>query len=209
MRTTAARPTPMTCAVTPAASSSGSAAAVAAGLVPVAVGADGGGSIRIPAALCGVVGLKPTFARISEHGAAPLCWSVAHLGPIGAAVEDVTLAYAVMAGPDPAEPLTLQQPPVTIAGWDTPHLRGVRLGVYPEWFRHADPALVAANEKMLAELQRAGAEVKEVVVPELNAMRVAHAVTILSEMAACMENFPDNRRDFAPSTRLSLVIGRA
>jgi len=72
-------------------SSSGSAAAVAAGLCPVAIAADGGGSIRIPAALCGVVGLKPTYGRISEHGAVPLCWSVAHIGPIAASVADTAL----------------------------------------------------------------------------------------------------------------------
>ncbi len=81
-------------------SSSGSATAVAAGLCPVAIGADGGGSIRIPSAFCGVVGIKATYARISEFGAAPLCWSVAHLGPIGATAEDVALAYTIIAGAD-------------------------------------------------------------------------------------------------------------
>ena len=189
-------------------SSSGSGAAVAAGLVPVAIGADGGGSIRIPASLCGVVGLKPTFARVSEHGAAPLCWSVAHLGPLGASVEDVALTYLVVAGPDPAEPLTHQQPPVGITGWDTPNLNGVRIGVYPEWFHHASREMVEANEAMVAEFQKAGAILVEITIPELDAMRVAHAVTILSEMAACMENYPEHRNDFADSTRLSLVLGR-
>lgn len=189
-------------------SSSGSGAAVAAGLVPVAIGADGGGSIRIPASLCGVVGLKPTFGRVSERGAAPLCWSVAHLGPLGASVEDVALVYAVIAGPDPAEPLTLQQPPVTLQGWDTPDLSGVRLGVFPEWFRHAAQELVDANEAMVAEFQKLGAGLVEITIPELDAMRIAHAVTILSEMAASMENYPAHREDFADSTRLSLVLGR-
>ena len=189
-------------------SSSGSGAAVAAGLVPVAIGADGGGSIRIPASLCGVVGLKPTFGRVSERGAAPLCWSVAHLGPLGASVEDVALVYAVIAGPDLAEPLTLQQPPVTLQGWDTPDMQGLRIGVYPEWFRHAAQELVEANEKMVAEFQKLGAELVEISIAELDAMRIAHAVTILSEMAASMENYPEHRDDFADSTRLSLVLGR-
>lgn len=189
-------------------SSNGSGAAVASGLVPVAIGADGGGSIRVPASLCGIVGLKPTFARVSEAGAAPLCWSVAHIGPLAASVEDAALTYQVIAGPDTAEPLTLQQPPVTIEGWNEPDLKGVRLGVFDDWFNHADKEVVDANRKMVAEFEKAGAVIKSITIPELDAMRVAHAVTILSEMAACMQNYPQNFKDFAPSTQLSLVIGQ-
>ena len=190
-------------------SSSGSGAAVAAGIVPLALGADGGGSIRVPASLNGVVGLKPTFGRVSEAGAAPLCWSVAHVGPLGASVEDVALAYQVIAGPDPAEPLSQQQPPVTIKGWDIPNLEGVKLGIYPEWFEHASKEIVETNRRMVSEFENAGAQVVEVTIPELDAMRIAHAVTILCEMAACMKNYPEHWSDFAPSTRLNLVIGKA
>lgn len=75
-------------------SSSGTAAAVAAGFVPLGVGADGGGSIRIPAGFCGVFGLKATFGRVSHHGCAPLCWSVSHVGPIGATAADLILGCA-------------------------------------------------------------------------------------------------------------------
>ncbi len=189
-------------------SSNGSGAAVAAGMVPAAIGADGGGSIRIPASLCGVVGLKPTFGRVSEAGAAPLCWSVAHIGPLAASVEDTVLIYQVIAGPDPDEPLSLQQPPLTVDGWNTPDLKGVRLGVYEEWFRHASPEVVKKNEAMLAEFEKAGARVVNITIPELNSMRVAHAVTILSEMAASMQNYQDHWLEFSPSTRLSLVIGQ-
>jgi Asp-tRNA(Asn)/Glu-tRNA(Gln) amidotransferase A subunit family amidase len=191
----------------PGGSSSGSGAAVAAGVVPVAIGADGGGSIRIPASLCGVVGLKPTFGRVSEAGAAPLCWSVAHAGPLGASVEDVALTYQVIAGPDPNMLLTHQQPPVILDGWNTPDLKGVRLGIYPEWFQHASREVVECNEKMVAEFEKAGAVLVEVTIPELDAMRVAHAVIILSEMVAGMKNFASFWGEFAPSTRLSLVIG--
>jgi len=193
----------------PGGSSSGSGAAVAAGIVPVALGADGGGSIRVPASLCGVVGLKPTFGRVSEAGAAALCWSVAHVGPLGASVEDVALVYQIIAGPDPAQPQTLQQPPVRLDGWNTPDLKGVRFGIFPEWFQHASPEIVEANQKMVAEFERAGGVVVKVTIPELDAMRVAHAVTILSEMAACMQNYPANKGDFSASTRLSLVLGNA
>lgn len=192
----------------PGGSSSGSGAAVAAGIVPAAIGADGGGSIRVPASLCGVVGLKPTFGRVSEAGAAPLCWSVAHLGPMGASVEDVALIYQIIAGPDPSEPLTQQQPPVTLEGWNTPHLKGMRLGIYPDWFQHASREVIEVNEKMVAEFEKAGAVVVEVVLPELDAMRVAHVVTILSEMAASMKNYHEHWGDFAASTRLNLVLGQ-
>lgn len=99
-------------------SSSGSAAAVAVGLCPAGIGADGGGSIRVPAAFCGVVGLMPTFGRVSEFGAVPLCPSVGHLGPIAATAEDAPLVYAVIAGRDMADPNTHAQPPVRFSDVD-------------------------------------------------------------------------------------------
>ena len=165
-------------------SSSGPATAVAAGICPLALGADGGGSIRVPASHCGVVGLKPTFGRVSEYGAAPLCWSVAHLGPIAATVEDAAIGYACMAGPDAREPNSLHQPAVALEQWNKGDLKGVRLGVYRPWFEHASPEVVRACDILLEKMAGAGAKVSEVVVPGLDTMRVAHAITILSEMAA-------------------------
>jgi Asp-tRNA(Asn)/Glu-tRNA(Gln) amidotransferase A subunit family amidase len=188
-------------------SSTGSSAAVAAGLVPLAVGADGGGSIRIPAGLCGIVGLKPTFGRLSEAGAAPLCWSVAHLGPLAASVEDAALGYSLMAGPDPREPNSCLQPPVTLENWNRADLRGLRLGIYPDWFNHAAPAVVQACSAMLEQFKTAGAEVREVVIPELDEMRIAHAITILSEMALCMQPYRAQRQQHGAAVRLSLVLG--
>lgn len=190
-------------------SSSGPATAVAAGFCPVALGADGGGSIRIPAALCGLVGLKATFGRVSEFGAAPLTWSMGHLGPIGATVADVALAYAVMAGPDERDLNSQQQPAVTLAGWNTPDLRGLTLGVYWPWFRHATPDIVAANEAMLNQLANAGATIREIEIPQLDAMRVAHVATILAEMATNMSYYPQHQKDFAPATRINLALARS
>ena len=193
----------------PGGSSSGSAAAVASGLVPLAIGADGGGSIRIPAGLCGVVGLKPTFGRVSEFGAAPLCWSVAHLGPLAACVEDTALAYGLVAGPDPREPNSLVQPPVTLAGWNRTDLRGVRLGFYRDWFEHASPEVVQVCQAMVEQLKRAGAEVRPVTIPGLDEIRIAHAITILAEIAAAMHKYLPQRKLHAPAVRLSLVLGES
>ena len=190
-------------------SSSGPAVAVAAGLCSVSLGADGGGSIRIPASLCGLVGLKPTFGRVSEFGAAPLDWSVAHLGPIGATVEDVALMYAVIAGPDPRDPNSQHQPDVTLAGWSTPDLRGLTLGIYTPWFRHAAPAVVAACEAMLAHFRQAGAEVRQVTIPELDAMRLAHVITILSEMMTSMANHQEELGQLGASVRTTLALTAA
>lgn len=189
-------------------SSSGSAAAVAAGLCPGAVGADGGGSIRIPASFCGVVGLKPTYGRISEFGAAPLCWSVAHVGPIGATVDDAALLYSAMAGRDPADPNTQRQPPVSFERYDG-NLYGIRLGIYRDWFNDADVEVVATCERLVKALVGLGAEIVEVIIPDLYMTSVAFGLTILTEMAASMSiHEVQHRRDFGWTTRQMLGIIR-
>jgi Asp-tRNA(Asn)/Glu-tRNA(Gln) amidotransferase A subunit family amidase len=191
-------------------SSSGSATAVAAGLVPVALGADGGGSIRIPASFCGVFGLKPTFGRVSEHGAAPLCWSVAHLGPLAGSATDTALAYAVIAGPDLRDPNSLHQFLPTLENWDQLNLRGLKLGVYKQWFQHADPEVVAACETMLKRFTDMGAEIREIVIPDLELNRVAQVVTILVEMAQAMSyTYAEHHREHGLDARLNLAIGQA
>lgn len=168
-------------------SSSGSATAVAAGLVPLAIGADGGGSIRIPAAFCGLVGLKATYGRVSEQGAAPLDWSVAHIGPLAASAADAALGYALIAGPDPEDPLSLHQSLPVLDGWDDMNLKGLRLGVFWPWFHHAEAEVAKACEALLRSLEKRGCQVVEVTIPDLEANRVAHSITILSEMAQAME----------------------
>lgn len=190
-------------------SSNGSAAAVAAGFCPVAIGADGGGSIRIPAALTGLVGLKATFGRVSEHGAAPLTWSMGHLGPIAATVGDAALTYAVIAGPDARDPNSLHQPPVSLDGWNNADLRGVRLGIYRPWFEHAETAIVRDCETMVQRLVEKGATLHEIELPELEEMRVAQAVTILAEMAANMALHAAHWSELSPSTRINLTLGKA
>lgn len=191
-------------------SSSGPAVAVASGLVPVAIGADGGGSIRIPAAFCGVVGLKATFGRISEHGAPPLVWSVAHIGPIAATVADCAAAYAVIAGDDPRDPNTRGHPSVSVDVAPPGSLRGVRLGVFRAWFRHASPDIVARCEELLEALAADGAEVVDVAIPELDLQRVAHVAIITGEMASAIAAaYPARRRDFSLDARLNIRLAHS
>lgn len=190
-------------------SSSGPAAAVAAGLCPLAVGADGGGSIRIPSSLCGVVGLKATFGRVSEHGAAPLCWSLAHVGPIGATARDVALGYAVMAGPDMKDVNSLGQPLPNLEIFGDRDLSGLTIGIYPEWFDDGDEEIVPACRKIVDGLVEAGARVKEIEIPELGLLRTVHLVTIISEMAAAhIDYYARHRKDYGLDTRLNLALAR-
>lgn len=190
-------------------SSGGSGAAVGSGLVPLAIGADGGGSIRVPAAHCGIVGLKPTFGRVSEFGAAPLCWSVAHLGPMGATALDAAIGYAVCAGRDPKDPMSLHQPSVQLENFSNQDLSKVTLGVYRPWFEDAAPEVVERCQESLECLKEAGAVVKEISIAGLEAIRVAHVITILTEMTTAMDSYhPKHLKKFSYPVRISLALGR-
>ena len=192
------------------ASSSGSATAVAAGLVPVAIGCDGGGSVRIPAALCGQVGLKPTFGRVSEFGVYPLCWSLAYVGPIATSAADCARTYAVIAGADPRDPHSLGHPDVALDHAAPGSLAGVRLGVYWPWFRDAEPEVVARCETLLRHLVNCGATLVEVDIPELESQRIAHIITISSEMASSMmRHLPRHQRDFGLDVRVNIAVAQS
>jgi Asp-tRNA(Asn)/Glu-tRNA(Gln) amidotransferase A subunit family amidase len=191
-------------------SSSGPASAVAAGLCPAAVGADGGGSIRIPSSMCGLVGLKPTFGRASAYGGAPLTWSNDQYGPLAGSATDAAILYASMAGPDPRDPNTLGQPALTLEGFDKTDLDGITLGVYQPWFEHAAPEVVAACKHMLAGLQSRGAQVREISIPELDATRIGHLVTITSEMLAAMAPYAkEHWKEYGLEIRTNLDLARA
>jgi Asp-tRNA(Asn)/Glu-tRNA(Gln) amidotransferase A subunit family amidase len=191
-------------------SSSGPGTAVAAGLCPVAIGADGGGSIRIPASFCGVVGLKSTYGRVSEFGAAPLAWSVAHLGPLAATATDAALAWGIIAGPDPKDPVSLHQPQPTLAGWDQLDLSDITMGVFWPWFEHATEDMVTGCRKMLEYFQSRGAKLVDVDIPGLEAGRVAHLITIAGEMTQALEQYhAEFGKAYGLDVRTNLALARA
>ncbi|NPD25911.1 amidase [Corallococcus exiguus] len=190
-------------------SSSGSGAVVAAGLCPVSIGADGGGSIRIPAALCGIVGLKATWGRIPETGVPPLCWNVAHVGPLGLTVDDVAAAYAIVAGPDGHDVVARQQPPHHLSGYEDGALKGVRMGICTPYFEDADADVVARCREAVRALTDAGATVVELPAPDLNTILWTHSCIILSEMAEAMLPQVKARASvFGLDSRTNLALGR-
>src|SRR2546427_12063 len=147
-------------------SSSGSGSAVAAGLALGALGSDTGGSIRLPAACCGIVGLKPTYGRVSRAGAMALSWSNDHLGPMTRTVRDAALMLGIIAGWDAADATTSRRPvPDYLRGIDG-GIRGLRIGVPASYyFDDVNAQVVAAVREAARQLRPLGAHVSEVRVP--------------------------------------------
>ncbi len=193
----------------PGGSSSGSAASVAAGLCPIALGLDGGGSIRIPASLCGVVGLKTTWGRISSAGSAPLSWTLSTVGPISSTVRDTALAYSFLAGPDPRRVFTKDQPPVDLQSFDDSNLAGIRLGVFFPWFNHASVDIVQSCNKMMDSFKSLGATVKDIEIPDLDEIRIAHVVTFATEMLTSLKtNFNPFREPLGQDALVNIILAQ-
>ncbi len=155
----------------PGGSSSGSGVAVAAGLVPAALGTDTGGSIRIPASFCGIVGLKPTLERVSRAGATPLSWTLDSIGPLTRCVEDAARVFEAIAGPDPADPVTVNQPAADVVRGLKRDVKGLRIGFARHPFCDgADAAVIAAVEAAAGVLHDLGVHVVELPFPEARAV---------------------------------------
>jgi aspartyl-tRNA(Asn)/glutamyl-tRNA(Gln) amidotransferase subunit A len=145
---------------TPGGSSSGSAVAVAARMAPCAIGTDTGGSVRIPAAWCGITGLKTSIGRISTHGVLPLSPTLDTPGPLARTVEDCALLLMLLQGPDPLDPLTLKLPPAEPLADLRRGIKGLRLAQLPAAERAGhDPDVLAAYDRSLQELAQLGAEI--------------------------------------------------
>ena len=193
------------------ASSSGSGVATAAGLCYAAIGTDTGGSIRFPCAANGVTGIKPTWGRVSVHGAYELAASLDHIGPMCRSAADAGAMLAVIAGADPHDPTALQVPvPDYLAGSDR-DLRGVRIGIDPHYTSEGvDPVMTAALEQGKAVLAGLGAEMRSVSFPDPTDVIEDWATQCAVETAVAHEaTFPSQRAAYGPGLAGLLDMGRA
>ncbi|MDR7482829.1 MAG: amidase [Armatimonadota bacterium] len=197
---------------TPGLSSGGAGAAVAAGLCFAALGTDTGGSIRIPAACCGVVGLKPTYGRVSRFGILPHSWSLDHAGPLARRVEDAAVVLGVIAGRDARDPSTAHVDVPDYSAGLRRSIAGLRVGVpSAHFFERITPGVEATVRAALQELERLGARLEEVSVPHIRYGLAAILTIELASAAAWYDRYlraPDLRERFTPEVRLLLDAGR-
>jgi aspartyl-tRNA(Asn)/glutamyl-tRNA(Gln) amidotransferase subunit A len=169
-------------------SSGGSGAAVAAGLCYGALGSDTGGSIRIPAALCGTVGMKPTFGRVSKRGVFPLSWSLDHVGPLTRAVEDNAMMLNVLAGHDPEDSYSVDRPAEDFTRDLETGLRGAGIGLPSSFFfEHVEEEVEARIREAAEVFASLGAEVREVEIPNLWDTLKAQRLILATEAYAVHE----------------------
>ena len=195
-------------------SSGGSGSAAAAGQCTITTGSDTGGSIRIPAALCGIVGLKPTYGRVSRHGLTPLAWSMDHPGPMVRTVEDAAITMNVIAGHDPRDVASVDLPvPDYTAALTGPLVnrtgRGLRIGVPRQHFEApVDPEVRQAVNDALQQLESLGAEVTEVDFPEFNDAAAISTTMLMSEASTALRDLlaTDGDKLYEP-VRLRLEAG--
>ena len=182
----------------PGGSSGGSAISVATGMAFASIGTDTGGSIRIPSAACGLVGLKPAFGEVSTRGVVPLSRTMDHVGPLCRSVEDAALLYDVLRGAPPADPPQARD------------VRRLRLGIPRAYFfSQLDPQVATSFESACDRLRAAGADLEDVAIPHANEIAPIYLHIVLAEAAAyhakTLESRPD---DYTPPVRLRLEMGR-
>ncbi len=198
---------------TPGGSSSGSGVAVAAGLAPVAIGSDTGGSVRIPSSLCGLVGLKTTWGRISNHGVVPLSTTLDTIGPMTRSVEDAALLFAVLHGPDPLDPATLAAPPVDPLPGLKRGVAGLRIGQVVLEELEGTTAEVAAHYRAAGEvLAGLGARVEPVRLQGMSFLNLQRQVSvILSAEGYQVHRGWIERKDapFDPHVQRRLLAGKS
>jgi len=194
-------------------SSSGSGAAVAAGIVGLAMGSDTGGSIRGPAAWCGLVGIKPTYGRVSRRGVFPLSWTLDHCGPLTRSVEDAAITLQVLAGHDPHDAASADVPVSDYRAGLERGVSGLRIGVPRAFFATASaatPEVLEAIDRTIALLRDAGAGVEDVQLPDYALFAAAGRVIMAPESFAIHEADMQTRlMDYGEITANRFVLGAA
>ncbi|MFN6481035.1 AtzE family amidohydrolase [Nostoc sp. DedQUE07] len=186
-------------------SSGGSAAAVAAGLVPLTLGSDTNGSIRVPAALCGVFGFKPTYGRLSRAGVALFSSSFDHIGPFGRSVQDIATVFDVLQGKDDRDPICTKRPSELCLPQLKQDISDIRIAIAADYFtKGAEPAALAAVQKVADAIE----VTKYVIIPEAHRARAAAFVITASEGANLrLEKLRCRPEDFDFATRDRFLAG--
>jgi len=186
-------------------SSGGSAAAVAAGMVPLTLASDTNGSIRVPASLCGIFGLKPTYGRLSRHGSFPFVASLDHLGPFAGDVTDLALCYDVLQGFDPEDPAQQHRAPAPVLPLLDQGIAGLRIAVADDHFAQGGmPECFAA----VAAVARALGATRRVTIPDAARGRAAAFLITMAEGGNLhLPNLRTRAQDFDPGTRDRLLAG--
>lgn len=193
----------------PAGSSGGSGVAVAARTCWGAIGTDTGGSIRLPSAINGVAGIRPTYGRVSNHGIIPLAWSMDTAGPMARTVEDCALMFGAIAGPDPNDPTTAERPCADYLAGLRDGVRGLRIGIVPDYFFHHLQAPVrSAVQDALAQLEQLGAHVVEVPIANIHGNISAQLTIESAEPSTYHQRWLRERpEDYGDDVRTLLEVG--
>ncbi len=192
----------------PGGSSGGSAAAIVAAMAAATIGTDTGGSIRVPASLCGCVGLKPTWSRVSRYGVIPLANTLDHVGPITRTVRDAAIMLGVIAGHDPDDPTSSREPVPDYAAALGKDIRGARIGVIRELNYGLSSEVARSFNAALQQLAAMGAVVQEVSAPALETASVATSVVMLAEALEYHQTWMRTRpQDYGADVRGLLEMG--
>jgi aspartyl-tRNA(Asn)/glutamyl-tRNA(Gln) amidotransferase subunit A len=195
----------------PGGSSSGSGAAVAAGLVRMAMGSDTGGSIRGPAAYCGTIGLKPTYGLVSRRGVFPLSTTLDHCGPLSWTVEDSAIALQTIAGYDPLDPASVDRPVPNFLEGLGRGVEGLRIGLPRHFFAEAEdvsPEVIAAIDRAAETLVKLGAVVEPVRLPDYDLFNACGRIIMYTEAFAIHEqDYQTRPLDFGLLTYLRMTLG--
>jgi aspartyl-tRNA(Asn)/glutamyl-tRNA(Gln) amidotransferase subunit A len=193
----------------PGGSSGGSAAAVAAGMCIASTGSDTGGSIRSPSALCGIVGIKPTYGRVSLHGVVPLAWSLDHMGPMTKCVRDAAIMLRTMAGRDPEDPTTSRMRVPSFVRALRNDVKNLKIGVDSSFcFSGAHEEVIDGLKNALRVMEQLGARIVEVNLPSIEFASAIEAVLVSTEGASFHEeNLRHRADDFGTDVRAVLEFG--